>query len=142
MQVKVRYPRLWWDGGMKRSLLLLPMVAAALLTAVVSPALADAAAGEKVFAKCKLCHTTVKGAPNKVGPNLFGIVGKGVAENATFKYSAAMAGLKGKKTWTEAELDTYLTNPKAKVAGTKMIFVGLPNKADRENLIEWLKTQK
>ncbi len=127
---------------MKRSLMILPVVAATLLVVGVSSVLADPAAGEKVFAKCKVCHSNAKGAPNKVGPNLFGIVGKGVAENATFTYSSAMAGLKGKKTWTEAELDAYLTNPKTKVAGTKMIFAGIPNKVDRENLIEWLKTQK
>ncbi len=125
---------------MTRSLyLFLTLVLAVMMTAT---AWADAVVGEKVFAKCKVCHTTAKGAPNRVGPNLFGIVGKGVAENTTFKYSPAMSALKGKKSWTEAELDVYLSNPKAKVAGTKMIFAGLPNKADRDNLIEWLKTQK
>lgn len=103
---------------------------------------ADVAAGEKVFAKCKACHTVAKGAPNKVGPNLFGIVGHGVAENPTFAYSAAMAALKSKARWNEAELDAYLASPKTKVAGTKMIFVGLPNKVERANLIEWLKVQK
>ena len=133
---------MWWDDDMKCSLVL-SCVTLALLAAFVSPVQAgDAAAGAKVFAKCKVCHTDAKGAPNKVGPNLFGIVGKGIAENPTFKYSSAMASLKGKKTWTEAELDAYLTNPKAKVAGTKMIFAGVPNKADRDNLIEWLKSQK
>ncbi|TKW60589.1 MAG: cytochrome c family protein [Blastochloris viridis] len=121
--------------------LLFGMVVALLAAGVVSVQ-ADTAAGEKVFAKCKVCHTATKGGPNRVGPNLFGIVGRGVAENATFKYSAAMMALKGTKTWTEAELDAYLSNPKGKVAGTKMIFVGIPNKADRAHLIEWLKTQK
>jgi cytochrome c len=129
---------LWWDDGMKRYLFVFSFVAMAMVSSVQ----ADMAAGEKVFAKCKVCHSVAKGAPNKVGPNLFGIVGRSVAENATFTYSAPMAALKGKKSWTEAELDVYLANPKAKVAGTKMIFTGLPNKADRDNLIEWLKAQK
>ena len=120
----------------------LMMVAGLLLAAQGNVLAADATAGEKVFAKCKVCHTASKGAPNKVGPNLFGIVGRGAAENATFKYSPAFTALKGKKTWTEKELDVYLASPKTVVPGSKMIFVGLPNKADRDNLIAWLKAQK
>lgn len=118
------------------------MVAGLLLAAQGNVMAADAAAGEKVFAKCKVCHVATKGAPNKVGPNLFGVVGRGAAENPTFKYSPAFTALKGKKTWTEKELDAYLTSPKTVVPGSKMIFVGLPNKADRDNLIAWLKAQK
>lgn len=101
-----------------------------------------AADGPTLFNKCKACHTIENGGPNRVGPNLFGIVSKGAATNATFKYSPAFVALKGKKTWSEAELNTYLKNPKAAVPGTRMVFAGLPSDTDRATLVAWLKTQK
>jgi cytochrome c len=97
----------------------------------------DAANGEKIFAKCKACHT-VEAGKNKVGPSLAGVVGRksGMAEG--FNYSDAMknAGL----TWDEATLNTYLTSPKKLVSGTKMAFPGLPNEQDRLDVIAYLKS--
>lgn len=111
-------------------------------SAVLAHAEGDATKGAVVFNKCKVCHNVAKGAGKKVGPNLFGIVGKGVAEEAGFTYTKAYTDQKGKMKWTEAVLDKYLTDPKAMMPGTKMIFGGLKDAADRANLIAYLKAQK
>ena len=98
----------------------------------------DAAKGEKVFKKCKACHTIEQGGKNKVGPNLFGIVGKKSASVEGYKYSKAMQN--ADLTWDDATLSEYLKKPKAFVKGTKMSFAGLKKESDRENLIAYLKT--
>lgn len=105
-----------------------------------TPALAegDAAKGEKVFKKCKACHTIEQGGKNKIGPNLFDIVGKKSAAVEGYKYSKAMK--KADLTWDDATLSEYLKKPKAFVKGTKMSFAGLKKESDRENLIAYLKT--
>ncbi|PSC04579.1 cytochrome c family protein [Alsobacter soli] len=97
----------------------------------------DAAAGEKVFLKCKACHQIGEGAKNGVGPNLNGVVGRkaGTVEGYSYSEANKSSGL----TWDEATLKEYLKNPKAKVPGTKMIFPGLPNEADIDNVIAYLK---
>lgn len=97
----------------------------------------DAAEGEKIFTqKCKVCHQIGEGAKNFIGPLLNGVVGRKSGTAPDFNYSEVMksSGL----TWDEATLNEYLTNPKAKVPGTKMIFAGLPKESDRENLIAYL----
>jgi cytochrome c len=97
----------------------------------------DAANGEKIFAKCKACHT-VEAGKNKVGPSLAGVVGRKAGTAEGFNYSDAMknSGL----TWDEATLNTYLTGPKKLVPGTKMAFPGLPNEQDRLDVIAYLKS--
>jgi len=100
----------------------------------------DAQAGEAVFKKnCLVCHTTETGK-NKIGPSLHGVVGRKSGSLGDFQYSDAMK--KADKTWDAATLDTYLTNPRGLVPGTKMIFVGLKNEQDRENVIAYLESQK
>ena len=99
----------------------------------------DAAAGEQLFKKCAICHSPQAGV-NKIGPSLFGIVGRKSATIETFNYSDAMKA--ANKTWDEATLDTYLTDPKALVPGTKMIFPGFKDPADRANVIAYLATLK
>ena len=100
----------------------------------------DAQAGEALFKKnCTICHTTEAGK-NKIGPSLAGIVGRHSASLTDFAYSDAMK--KADKTWDAQTLDTYLTNPRALVPGTKMIFVGLKNEQDRQNVIAYLNTLK
>jgi cytochrome c len=116
------------------------LTAAALLAlAFAAPALADgdAAAGKTVFNKCAICHT-VDPAKKGIGPTLFGVLGRKSASVEGFSYSEAMK--KADKTWDEATLDTYLTNPKALVPGTKMVFPGLPKPEDRANVIAYLGT--
>lgn len=116
--------------------------AAAVLLALAPLAWADGdpQAGEAVFKKnCAVCHTTEEGK-NKIGPSLHGVVGRHSASVSNFQYSEAMKT--ANKDWTPENLNTYLTNPRALVAGTKMIFAGLKNDADRQNIIAYLATQK
>jgi cytochrome c len=100
---------------------------------------ADIAKGEKVFRKCKACHTVEKGGAKKVGPNLYGIVGQPVAASDGFKFSNALTEFGGE--WTLERLDTFLENPKKAVKGTKMGFAGLRKPDDRLNLIAYLNLQ-
>jgi cytochrome c len=101
----------------------------------------DAAAGEKVFRKCKACHQVGEDAKNRVGPVLNGVVGRHAASVEDFKYSSAMAA-KGEEglVWTEENLDTYLAKPRDFVKGTKMTFAGLRDEQDRADVIAYLKT--
>lgn len=98
----------------------------------------DAAKGEKVFKKCQACHTVEQAGKNKIGPNLYAIVGKKSASVEGYDYSKAMQ--EANLTWDDETLSEYLKKPKALVKGTKMSFVGLKKESDRENLIAYLKT--
>jgi cytochrome c len=111
--------------------------AAALLAAVGAAAAQDAAAGEQVFKKCHACHNIGEGAHNAVGPVLNGIVGRKAGTYPGYNYSDANknSGL----TWDEATLKVYLKNPREKVPGTKMIFPGLSNEKDIDNVIAYLE---
>lgn len=99
----------------------------------------DAAAGEKVFTKCKVCHVA-DADTNKIGPSLHGVIGRTAGTHPDFKYSEAMiaAGASGVK-WDEPTLTTYLHDPKALVKGTKMAFSGLKKDEDIANVIAYLK---
>lgn len=100
---------------------------------------ADIEAGKTTFKKCALCHTNEPGK-NKIGPSLFGIVGRKSAALANYNYSDAMK--KFDHTWNPQTLDKYLSNPHAMVPETKMIFPGIKDKTERENLIAYLETLK
>ena len=110
----------------------------AALVAFGSPAMADgdAAAGEKVFNKCKACHTLEEGK-NKVGPSLHGVMGRAAGAVDGFKYSSAMAesGL----TWDDETLAKFLAKPKDLIDKTKMSFAGLKKEEDIENVIAYIK---
>ena len=99
----------------------------------------DAAAGEKVFKKCKACHY-VDRKKNKSGPHLVDIVGRSAGAVEGFKYSKAMAesGL----VWDEATLAGFLAKPKKYLKGTKMSFAGLKKESDIANVIAYLKSAK
>jgi cytochrome c len=99
----------------------------------------DPAAGKTVFNKCAVCHT-VDPAKKGVGPTLFGVVGRHSASLDGYSYSPAMKA--ADKTWDDATLDVYLTNPQAMVKGSKMLFPGLPKPEDRANVIAYLSTLK
>ena len=101
----------------------------------------DAAKGEQVFKKCMSCHSATDKA-NKVGPSLMGVVGRKVASVEGFNYSDSMKeyGATG-AVWDEATLGTYLENPKAVVAKTKMAFAGLKKEDERADLIAFLKSK-
>ncbi len=95
-------------------------------------------AGQKAFRKCKSCHPSEKGAANRVGPNLWGVVGRDKGAVQDFKYSDAMK-LKG-GTWTYADLDRFLTSPRTFVLGTKMSLKGFSDPILRASLIGFLRT--
>lgn len=99
---------------------------------------ADAAEGEKLFRQCRACHTIEEGEPNRIGPNLYGVVGRPVASVEGFRYSNAMKNHGGE--WTIARLDEFLQNPRAAIRGTNMAFAGLRKDEDRADLIAYLKT--
>src|ERR1700741_2171081 len=100
---------------------------------------ADVEAGKVAFKKCALCHTTEAGK-NKIGPSLFGIVGRKSASLDNYNYSEAMK--KFDHTWDAETLDTYLSDPRAIVPGTKMIFPGIKDKTERDDVIAYLETLK
>ncbi len=113
------------------------------LTGMAGAALAegDAAAGEKVFRKCKSCHQVGDGAKNRIGPVLTGIVDNEIASVEDFKYSKAFLAKKEEGlVWTEEVLDTYLTKPKKFIKGTKMSFSGLKKEQQRADIIAYLST--
>ena len=94
--------------------------------------------GSVAAKKCQACHTFEKGGPNRVGPNLWGIVGRARASEAGFNYSASMKAKSG--TWTIDELNHFLTNPKAYIPGTAMAFAGLPRGSERADAIAFLNS--
>ena len=101
----------------------------------------DAKEGAQVFMdNCGICHTVEKGGPNKVGPNLFGVIGRKSATLAGYMYSPAM--MKAGLTWTDATIKTYLQAPTKLVPGTKMGFPGFTEPKDEANLIAYLDTMK
>ncbi|MGL4310332.1 MAG: c-type cytochrome [Paracoccaceae bacterium] len=99
-------------------------------------AAADAAAGEKVFGKCKACHKL--DGTDGTGPHLNGVVGRDIGSVGGFGYSAVLTELPGN--WEPDALDAFLANPKGYAAGTKMSFAGLPKVQDRANLVAYLSS--
>ena len=99
-------------------------------------ALGDIKHGEKVFKKCAACHLVNKGGANKIGPALYGILGRKVASKEDYKYSKAMAAYD--KNWSFEEMNGYLKKPQSYIKGTKMAFAGLRKEKDRASVILYL----
>jgi len=92
--------------------------------------------GASVFKKCSACHVVEKGGPNKIGPALYGVLGRKVAAIDDYKYSQALTGYD--KEWTFEEMNGYLKKPQAWIKGTKMSFAGLRKEKDRASVILFL----
>jgi cytochrome c len=99
---------------------------------------ASADHGAQTAKQCEICHNLQEGQGNKVGPDLYGVVGRPVASVAGFNYSNALKAKGG--TWTFDALDTWLKNPRADVPGTAMTFAGLSNEKQRADVIVYLDT--
>ncbi|HEV2747654.1 MAG TPA: c-type cytochrome [Allosphingosinicella sp.] len=100
---------------------------------------ADPRLGEQVFKKCAACHTAAAGAPNGLGPNLYGTMGKPLAHVPGFPYSDALKSKGGN--WDWEAMSQWLKSPKSFAPGTKMTFAGLSKPEDRANLMAWLNAQ-
>lgn len=121
--------------------------AASVLTATLLVAFAagtaqaqDASAGEQSFKKCAPCHAIGPGAKNKVGPELNGLDGRKAGTAPDYSYSEANknSGI----TWNKETFEAYITDPRAKIPGTKMIFPGIKNDKERDNLWAYLSQFK
>jgi cytochrome c len=120
-----------------------PEAAAAAPEAKVEPipvrlASANVEKGEAGTKACHACHNFEKDGPNKVGPNLYGVVERPKGSHPGFEYSAAMKEKGG--SWTYDDLDAFLTNPKGYVKGTKMAYAGIAAPQERANVIAYLRT--
>ena len=99
-------------------------------------ALTSATDGAKVFKKCAACHSITQGGGNKIGPALWGVLGRQAASISDYKYSKGMSAYG--KTWSFEEMNGFLIKPKDWVKGTKMSFAGLKNAKDRAAIILYM----
>lgn len=103
---------------------------------------ASVKAGQETAKECELCHNLGKGQGAKIGPNLYGVVGRNIATEPGFNYSSALKD-KAKAmggVWTFDALNKWLTNPRADVPGTLMTFAGISNEKQRANVIAYLNS--
>jgi cytochrome c len=121
-------------GSMRASVMIGAIVLVAAAGAVRAEG--DAARGEKRFEECATCHTTERGV-NNVGPSLNGLFERKAGEIADFRYSPALK--KSGITWTPQTLDTFIADPQKQVPGNRMPFAGMPDAADRADLIAYLQ---
>ena len=95
--------------------------------------------GKMVFKKCAACHSVSKSGSNKIGPALWGVIGRKAGSTSDYKYSKAMSGFG--KIWDFEGMNTFLIKPKDYVKGTKMAYVGLKKGKDRASIILYLNEQ-
>lgn len=99
---------------------------------------ADATKGAGAAKKCQACHNFDKGGPNKIGPNLYGVIERAKGSHEGFAYSSAMKGQGGN--WTFDDINQFLTSPKGYVKGTIMAFAGVASPKERADIIRYLDT--
>jgi len=102
-------------------------------------AMGDLAHGEKVFKKCAACHMIVADGKNKIGPNLWGVIGRKAGSIGDYNYSKAMVAYA--KEWNFEEMNSYLIKPQAYIKGTKMAFAGLRKEKDRASVILYMNSK-
>ena len=95
--------------------------------------------GKKVFKQCAACHSISKGGGNKIGPALYGVMGRKVGSISEYKYSKAMAAFG--KNWDFESINSFLIKPKDYIKGTKMAYAGLKKEEDRASIILYLNEQ-
>ncbi|HEX3503351.1 MAG TPA: cytochrome c family protein [Xanthobacteraceae bacterium] len=123
---------------MTKRLMFVTAISAVSIAASVSAASAqDVAAGQKQFNKCLPCHAIGPDAENKIGPELNGLDGRhsGTAPNYSYSDANKNSGI----TWDEATFKEYIKNPAAKIPGTKMVFAGIKNDQDVNDLWAYVK---
>jgi len=113
--------------------------AAALAASMAAPAAAEIDGAQLFKKKCATCHRLDETGKKKVGPNLWGAVGRPIASAPGFKYSRALGNHAG-KTWTEENLDAWLTRPRAFAKGTRMAFPGFRKAEERAAVIAYLRS--
>ena len=94
--------------------------------------------GQNVFKKCSACHVVAKGGKNKIGPALYGVLGRKSGSIADYKYSKAL--IAHGKVWSYEEMNAYLLKPQAHIKGTKMAFAGLKSEKDRASVILYMNS--
>lgn len=121
---------------MKRTLGLAALLAVG-LASTHAFAEGDPAKGERLFNRCKACHTVEAGGADRQGPNLHGVFGREAGTKEGYNYSKAMAA--SDVVWDEETIDAYIADPKGYIPNNKMIFVGIKNEKQRADLIAYLK---
>ena len=111
-----------------------------LLLGTAANAAGDASRGAALFNRCALCHSSNKGGGNKIGPNLFGVVGRKAGSYPGFSYSTALK--KSGITWSPAKLDAWIATPQKLVPGNNMPFAGIPDAGQRADIVAYLTTLK
>ncbi len=126
----------WWTraGARVCRMAVLGLSAATSLTAATA---APNLHGKLLFLRCASCHNIGPGSPEKIGPNLAGVVGRTAGTLPGYNYSPGMK--KSGLVWNEATLDRWLTRPTDLVPGTAMAFAGLPSETDRQAVIAYLR---
>ena len=99
---------------------------------------ANAERGQKLFKACKACHTPTNGGANKVGPNLWNIVGRSMASTDGYRYSSTFRKMEG--TWDYESLNQFLFKPKSFAPGTKMTYAGIPTANKRADIIAFMRS--
>jgi cytochrome c len=112
--------------------------AASLMLPFAAQAGGNAVQGKTYFNRCAICHSNAKGAPNRIGPNLFGVVGRKAGSLPNFFYSGAMK--KSGITWSHEKLEAYIAKPQAVVPGNRMAFAGVSSHQQVEDLVAYLET--
>jgi cytochrome c len=109
----------------------------ALLCWTSSTSAAPGDRGKRLFIQCQACHSVSAGAPHKVGPNLHGTVNARAASRSGYAYSPALK--KSGLIWDDKTLDRWLAKPATVVPGNKMVFTGMANAKDRQEIIDYMK---
>jgi cytochrome c len=125
---------------MVRALKSMGFAAAALMLASQADAAGDAKHGASVFQRCAICHSNTKGAPARIGPNLFSVVGRKAGTFPEFSYSGAMKG--AGFVWTVDKIAAYAQHPQVVVPGNRMAFGGLSSPKDAADVAAYLASLK